>query len=337
MALSLSPDGRLLASAGNDRSVRLWDLRTGREARTLLGHEGSVMTVSFSSDGARLASGSDDGSVRIWDSATGAEVARYDGLAVAFIPDGRNAVVAREDRVSVIDTSSGRVVRDLAGQALALSPDGRQLATMPNQDGSVAVWDVATGRVRRHIEGPHLGGAAGFTRDGRCFLDFNSTDNTIRLTELLTGRDRLHLVTEPPGYAADLDTSPDGRFAATACEDRAVRVWDLATGTLVRRFDGHTRGVQTVAFSADGRLLASAGADTTVLVGPPVASPRRARCSGRPPARPSWTAVTATWPTSTPPAPPAPSTRSSAPCAVAAVPGRPPARRRKRRRRRLPA
>jgi WD40 repeat protein len=72
--VAFSPDGRLLASGSDDQTVKLWDVETGQEVRTLRGHNGGVWSVAFSPDGRLLASGSGDGTVKLWDVATGQEV-----------------------------------------------------------------------------------------------------------------------------------------------------------------------------------------------------------------------------------------------------------------------
>ena len=108
-AVAFSPDGQLVASASDDRTVRLWDARTGAERRTLAGHSGSVSAVTFSPDGQLVASASYDGTVRLWDTRTGAErhtLAGHSGSvnAVAFSPDGRLVASASidGDRKSVV-------------------------------------------------------------------------------------------------------------------------------------------------------------------------------------------------------------------------------------------
>jgi WD40 repeat protein len=148
-----SPDGGLLATGSDDRTVRLWDPHTGTETRRLEGHGDWVWAVAWSPDGRVLASGAHDRTVRLWDAATGSEVRRLEGhggwvWAVAWSPDGRVLASGSRDRtVRLWDAATGSEVRRLEGHgdwvlAVAWSPDGRALASA-GDDRTVRLWDVS--------------------------------------------------------------------------------------------------------------------------------------------------------------------------------------------------
>jgi hypothetical protein len=153
VGVSFSPDGRRLASAGRDHTVRVWDAATGQEKLTLKGHTDRVYGVSFSPDGRRLASASWDATVRVWDAATGKELLTLKGHTnwvsdVSFSPDGRRLASAGFDStVRVWDAATGQEKLTLKGHTdrvygVSFSPDGRRLASAGSNQ-AVRVWEAS--------------------------------------------------------------------------------------------------------------------------------------------------------------------------------------------------
>ena len=224
--VSFSPDGRRIASAGGDQTVRLWDAARGSELRVLRGHEGPVYSVNFGPDGSQLASASGDGTVRVWDLATGNEV-----------------LVFREHEGSVY--------------SVFFSPDGKRLASA-GADGTVTLWDLETGHALRSFVG-HSESVFGvtFRRDGRRIATAGG-DGTVRVWDAESGRE-LHVLASQTGAVMGVAFSPDGKRLASASGGGTVTLWDPETGSMVLSLQGHAGVVCAVAFSPGGQRLASAG------------------------------------------------------------------------------
>jgi WD40 repeat protein/serine/threonine protein kinase len=276
-SVAFSSDGRRLASASLDRTVRLWNLETGQEILRLPGHAASVESVAFSSDGRHLASGGGDwqtgrpGDVKVWDATTGKELLHLAGATdcvstVAFSPDGTRVAAAVAGRLTACDVATGQAALTCpcppGAHVVTYSPDGRDLAAAFH-DGAVLVWDAATGREQRVLRG-HLSAVRGlaYAPDGQR-LASAAWDGAVKVWDRATGRE-VYTVTGQRLPLVGLVWSPDGERLAAASGDGSVLLWSAVSGREVLRLRGHTGGVAGVAFSPGGRCLASASADRTV-------------------------------------------------------------------------
>src|SRR5262245_22654458 len=241
--VAFHPDGRRLASCSIDQTVRIWELDRGREVITLRGHADLITRVLFDPKGWRLASSSDDGKLRVWDGtpAPGRTCVTLDGhtrevFGVAFSPDGRQIASASQDRtVRVWDVATARAVHTLREHAdtvftVAMGRDG--LIVSGSYDGTTKVWDAQTGELRQTLKGPEA-----------------------RARSLALSGDGKHLVTSsitPPYQVCrwDLCQSENG----------------LRVENELRLPKGHNGPAFGVAFSPDGKSVASAGTDGQVIL-----------------------------------------------------------------------
>jgi eukaryotic-like serine/threonine-protein kinase len=272
LSVAFSPDGRRIASASWDGTVKVWDTSAGQEIRTLVGHTGEVWNVAYGPDGHHLASASSDGTVKLWDTAAGQEFRTLKGhtgpvYSVAYSPDGHRLASASSDgTVKLWDAATGRVIRTLKGYAtgvgVAFSPDGRRIASA-SVDQTVKLWDTATGQEIRTLVG-HTNAvlSVAFSPGGRR-LASASYDGTVKLWDAATGQPTLTLKGHTT-WVISVAFRFDGHRLASASRDGAVKVWDIASGQEIRTLTGHTAGVNSVAFSPDGWRLASASGDRTV-------------------------------------------------------------------------
>ena len=203
-SIMFSPDGRYLASGGEDTTVRVWDANTGQQLRTLTGHTAHVLSVVFSPDGRYLASGGKDTTVRVWDANTGQQLRTLTGhtsgvTAVVFSPDGQLLVSGEDAMIRVWDADTGQQIGSVLAEhtapirSIVFSPDG-QLIASASEDSTLRLWNPWTGEALRTLRG-HTGPiyAVAFSPDGGLIvsgggkLGGSSADNTLRLWDPQTG------------------------------------------------------------------------------------------------------------------------------------------------------
>ena len=274
--------GGLVASAGADGTVQLWDPRDPDVAPTVLrGHDGQVTSVAVGGGGRVVVSGGVDGTVRVWSAAGGAATRTLAASdepirSVAVTPDGRRIAAGGDDAVVRVWGGADAPVATLqaggaAVRAVALSPDGRRAASGGPFDlaaGAVPVdlWNIDQERRIRSLD-DLISDASGFvfTRDGR-YLYGSSWDNTIRRWDV-TGAEKPQKIDSLGVSLLGLALSPDERFVAAAGLDGAALVWPSTGGDEpLLRLPGQAGRQLGVAFVPGTSLILTAGDDGVVRV-----------------------------------------------------------------------
>jgi WD40 repeat protein len=277
LGVAFSPDGKRLASASADKTARVWETETGREIVAFRGHSASVHGVAFAPDGQSVASGSRDGTVRVWDAASGQETRCLRGhqpvvFRVAFRPDGQYLASCASDQTARIWNLATGTAVVLTGHAhsvndMAFSPDGKLLATV-SHDRTLKLWEVPTGREVLTLKGhDEYVQCVAFRPDG-AELASGGGDHAVKVWETATYQEARPLGRQL-GFVRRLAFRCDGRLLASACnrgrdargdpQSGVVRVWDMSNRREVRTLHGHTAEVLGVAYSPDGKHLASCG------------------------------------------------------------------------------
>jgi WD40 repeat protein len=290
-----SADGRLVRVGGGGGELGIWDAATGQvrippRKTDLLWYmhyrpaldRGSVVGVAHGTEPVpKLESGG--GRILVWKSTGDADpvpLGDQDEAARAAVlsPDNRFIVATQvSGRIGVYDAKTGKLVRAFAGREReshpTFSPDGSLLATSSFE--RVRLYDFASGNVVRELNGSFGAGCLAFAPDGRTLANIQGArphagtpgppPGTICLWDTHSGLQLRQIPAGPIGAPA-LAFSPDGRLIALCGSDRALRLWEAASGQLRRRYYGHRSSVLSADFSPDGRRLVSASSDGTALV-----------------------------------------------------------------------
>jgi RNA polymerase sigma factor (sigma-70 family) len=233
LSVAFSPDGKLLAAAGQEPMVRVWETAGGKEIAHLEGHAGYVTAVRFFPDGKTLASAGHDGTIRVWD-------------------------LAAQRQLQSLVTTGARV------QSLAITADGKSvLAGYLNK--TVRRWNLATGKTTWESVSVQTGSVdlLAITGDGQ-HLAWGGTTQGLHIDDLATGK-QVHSI-QPKGAVQGIACSSEGKFVAWAGQPAGIRVVDVATGKVVREIAKTLGNIRALAFSPDDKFLAASGHDLKVRI-----------------------------------------------------------------------
>ena len=271
--ISVSPDGHHLFTASADGAVRRRNIETGKVTGVFGRFPGGVRwgagSVAVSPDGRYMASGNNDGTVKVWELAGGEFVHHLDGRAlfvntVGVTSDGRHVISRSNDQstvgktVKLWDLETGGLVKTFGRrpntpEAIAVTPQGDRIVA-EDPDGSVTLRELETGKLVVRFEG--LSGpvnSLNVSPDGRHLVS-TQWRKPGHIWDMTTGRRTTGIEGGEEGY---FTFTPDSRFLV-GLQKRQVGLWDVSTGRLVRRFEGHSQWVSTALVTPDGGKLISA-------------------------------------------------------------------------------
>ncbi|WGV26771.1 protein kinase domain-containing protein [Halotia branconii] len=252
---TISPDGKTLASNGvidilgkrdNDKTIKLWNLETGKQIRTFIGHSDSVNSVTFSPDGKTLASGSGSFSFTL-----------------------NNANNSNDKTIKLWNLETGKQIRTFIGHSswinsVAISPDGKTLVS-GSSDETIKLWNLETGEQIRTFTGHSESvNSVAISPDGKTLVS-GSSDETIKLWNLETG-EQIRTFTGHSESVNSVAISPDSKTLVSGSSDETIKLWNLETGEQIRTFTGHSDPVNSVAISPDGKTLVSGSSDETIKI-----------------------------------------------------------------------
>ncbi|MEI2578304.1 nSTAND1 domain-containing NTPase [Scytonema sp. PRP1] len=272
-SVAFSPNGKMIASASADKTVRLWDIEGNAIGQPFRGHKHLVTSVAFSPDREMIVSGSHDKTLQLWDIEGNPIGQPFQGhkdivRSVTFSPNGKMIASASADKtVRLWDIEGNTIGQPFRGHgglvsSVAFGPDGQMIASASG-DMTVRLWDIEGNTIGQPFRGRGgLVSSVAFSPDGQMIVS-GCADKTVRLWDI-----EGNAIGQPFQGHEDsvwsVTFSPNGQMIVSGSGDRTVRLWDIEGNPIGQPFKGHSIYVSSVAFSSDGQMIVSGSHDKTV-------------------------------------------------------------------------
>lgn len=273
--VKFSYDGKILATANTNYSIKFLQVDSGQHIRTCKGHNNRISNLDFSPDNLFFLSSSQDRKIKIWDLTNGTCKKTIDAhentlRAAIFHPNGEFIASCSDDQlIKFWDVSSGKCLKVLEGHngwviSISFSPDGKLIASGSN-DKSIRIWEVETGKCIRVIQG-HQDWVVGvnFSPDGQIIAS-SSFDCDVRLWQVSNG-DCLQILRGHTSWVWTAIFSPHGNQIASAGSDKTIKIWDVRDGKCLKTITGHTNQIWSLTYHPHGQRIATGSDDQTVRI-----------------------------------------------------------------------
>ncbi|KAJ3126447.1 POC1 centriolar protein A [Nowakowskiella sp. JEL0407] len=274
-AVAINSDGNMIVSGSNDCTVKLWNVSTGKEVRTLIGHTGPVNDVAIDSERNIVVSGSSDNTIKIWNLITGKELRMLTGHrdlvnAVVFSNE-RNLIVSGSNdfTVKIWNCSTGENVKTLIGHtywvtSVAIS-NGGDFVVSGSSDFTVRLWNASSGNlVKTFIGHSDSVNAVAISKMGNSIVS-GSDDESVKMWDVCTGREIRAFVAHGGSVNATAISNNED-FIVSGSDENTVKVWSCMAGGEIKTLTGHSHWVKTVAISNDNNLVVSGSFDGSVKI-----------------------------------------------------------------------
>jgi WD40 repeat protein len=270
----MSHTGKYLSSAGSSGAIKLWEVETGREIKTLLGHSVNLTLLAFSHDDRYLLSGNVEGTIKLWDVSTGKEIRTFAGHKDfvsygAFSPDGKTAATSDRKEIKLWDIKTDREIKSFQGNehfgkgyiaitSMIFSPDGKYLVSI-SKSGKIVAWEVSSGaRIvqieRNELFSGNIDNFLRFSSDGKVII---SGMKRIIFVDLFAKKAKIIPIESPL-----IDVSQDEKYILCKDYSEQFSLFDLNTGKKVWDLQSPSKdGSFTASFSPDNKFILLYGSD----------------------------------------------------------------------------